>query len=236
VTFRDRLLATLRAISPILDEPGIMVIGSEVPNLLQAGAAATLVVSQDVDIGVPLAVHSAVKNRLPELEDLHQHPEEPSVLVPSTSEMIEVNFIGIDPGAEIDDAYVFEDDDLPLMVFGALGLIRAGAPVVIDDLAIPVPRPAGLILEKLLTERTGVKGDRDLLVALGMLMVASRDDLCELADEYGRLTREARHAVRSNLTVLSLLEPLPQMPDPVPERERITTVLAELESREREEM
>jgi methyl coenzyme M reductase subunit D len=45
VTFRDRLLATLRAVEPILEVPGVLVAGSEVPNLLEAGAAATLVVA-----------------------------------------------------------------------------------------------------------------------------------------------------------------------------------------------
>jgi hypothetical protein len=39
VSFRDRLLATLRAARPILGAPGVLVIGSEVPNLLQPGAA-----------------------------------------------------------------------------------------------------------------------------------------------------------------------------------------------------
>jgi hypothetical protein len=44
VTFRDRLLRTLEAAPPVLDLPGAIVVGSEVPNLLQPGAASTLVV------------------------------------------------------------------------------------------------------------------------------------------------------------------------------------------------
>ena len=51
--FRERLLATLREMQPILDVPGVMVGGSQVPNLLEPDAAATLVVSQDVDLVVP---------------------------------------------------------------------------------------------------------------------------------------------------------------------------------------
>jgi hypothetical protein len=35
VTFRDRLLATLRAVESILEVPGVLVAGSEVPNLLE---------------------------------------------------------------------------------------------------------------------------------------------------------------------------------------------------------
>ena len=54
VTFRDKLIGTLRLLQPILEEPGVLVIGSEVPNLLQPDAASTLVVSQDVDLGVPV--------------------------------------------------------------------------------------------------------------------------------------------------------------------------------------
>jgi len=50
VTFRDRLIATIRAARPALESPGVMVVGSEVPNLSETGAASTLVVSQDLDI------------------------------------------------------------------------------------------------------------------------------------------------------------------------------------------
>jgi hypothetical protein len=34
----------LRLIRPVLEAPGILVVGSEVPNLLEPGAASTLVV------------------------------------------------------------------------------------------------------------------------------------------------------------------------------------------------
>jgi hypothetical protein len=56
VSFRTKLLATLREIEPVLVEPGVLVAGSEVPNLLEPGAASSLVVSQDVDIAVPVAL------------------------------------------------------------------------------------------------------------------------------------------------------------------------------------
>lgn len=105
-----------------------------------------------------------MKARLADLAGFHPHGEEPSVLVPDSPGLIEVNLLGIDPGASIGDAYVIEDEVLPLMVYGALALVRAGDPVVIAGLSIPVPRVAGLVLEKLLTDRAGEKGDRDLLV------------------------------------------------------------------------
>jgi hypothetical protein len=41
MTFRDRLIATIQAARPVLEDPGVLVVGSEVPNLLEPGAAAT---------------------------------------------------------------------------------------------------------------------------------------------------------------------------------------------------
>ena len=61
VSFRDRLVATLRAARALFEVEGVLVAGSEVPNLLEHGAAATLVVSQGVDIAVPVYAHAAVK-------------------------------------------------------------------------------------------------------------------------------------------------------------------------------
>jgi hypothetical protein len=40
MTFRDRLIATIQAARPVLEDPGVLVVGSEVPNLLEPGAAA----------------------------------------------------------------------------------------------------------------------------------------------------------------------------------------------------
>jgi hypothetical protein len=65
VEFRRRLLGTLAAVQPVLDEAGVLVVGSEVPNLLEPDAAATLVVSQDVDLAILVERHATVKERLP---------------------------------------------------------------------------------------------------------------------------------------------------------------------------
>jgi hypothetical protein len=70
VTFRDRLVATIHAARPVLETPGVLVVGSEVPNLLEAGAAATLVVSQDLDVGVPVDRHANLKTRLGDLDEV----------------------------------------------------------------------------------------------------------------------------------------------------------------------
>ena len=64
LAFRERLIRTLRAIQPVLDVPGVVIVGSEVPNLIEPGAASTLVVSEDVDIAVPLGVHADVDDAL----------------------------------------------------------------------------------------------------------------------------------------------------------------------------
>lgn len=120
MTFRDRLLGTLRQLRPVLDEPGVLIVGSEVPNLLQPDAASTLVVSQDVGLAIPVDRVGAVKARLRDVEGL---------------------------------------------VFGPLGLIRPGRILQLHDLRLPLPRVGDLIVEKLLTDRTGEKGARDVPIS-----------------------------------------------------------------------
>ena len=116
------------------------------------------------------------------------------------------------------EAYVLEDERLPLLVFGALSLLSPGPTLEIEGMHVPLPRPSGLILEKLVTDRTGEKGERDLLVALGLMATTGPGELDSLVDAYRRLRPELRHAVRSNLTILSLLQPRTGMPDPRPRR------------------
>jgi hypothetical protein len=233
VSFRERLLGTLRGLAPILDEPGVMVVGSEVPNLLQANASSTLVVSQDVDLALPVERLGEVKKRLRALRGFHPSPDEPSVWLPESPRFLEVNFLGLDRATrDSSDTYVLEDPDLPLMVFGLLSLLQPGRPVEVEGLTVPVPRAAGMLLEKLATERSGEKGDRDLLVALGLLLVASPTDLDELETVYRTLTSDLRRTVRSNLTVLSLLEARIGMPDPGPHREAMAALRRRLEAGE----
>lgn len=229
VAFRDRLLATLRGARPVLEVRGVLVVGSEVPNLLQPGAAATLVVSQDLDVGVPVSAHAAVKRRLGELHEFAPSADEPSVWAPRSSDLLELNFIGMDPDQDPAEAYALADDRLPLLVFGALSLVSPGAELEIEGARVPLPRPAGLLLEKLVTDRTGEKGERDLLVAVGLLEAAAPADLDELDEAYRRLRPDLRHAVRSNLTILSLLGPRDGMPDPRPRRAAVAGLLRRLE-------
>jgi hypothetical protein len=231
MTFRDRLLATLERMKPVLEVPGVMVGGSQVPNLLEPGAASTLVVSEDVDLVVPVARHAEVKAALASTEGYSPDPEEPSVWVSDDPETLEVNFIGLDPALrESSESYVFEDDRLPLLVFGLLSLLEEGALLEIGDSRVRIPRPAGLLVEKLLTERSGLKGERDLLVALGLLLVSGEEDVREVVDLFTRLAPDQRRAVVSGLTVLSLMKPLPEMPDPETARERVAALMHRLEA------
>ena len=167
----------------MLNVPGVMVIGSEVPNLLQPDAASTLVVSQGVDIGVPIRRLDDVKAALNDVTDLEPSKDEPSVWASSNPDLIEVNFVGMDPGTrDAMDAYVVEDAQLPLLVFGALSLLQPGAVLDLGSLEVPLPRLAGLLLEKLLTERVAEKGARDLLVVVGLLVVMCESDFEELEE------------------------------------------------------
>jgi hypothetical protein len=210
-----------------------MVAGSEVPNLLEPDARSTLVVSQDVDIAVPVDRHAAVKARLGEVDGLARSEEEPSVWLPRDVDLIEVNFIGRDTGStRAGETYVFEDAELPLLVFGHLSLLRPGRTLTIENTLIPLPRPAGLMLEKLLTDRSGEKGDRDLLVALALLLVSAESDLMEIEEQYHGLTPDLRYAVRSGLSTLSLLEPRLHMPDPTRHRPLVADLLERLERTE----
>ncbi|OFW27172.1 MAG: hypothetical protein A3H97_19965 [Acidobacteria bacterium RIFCSPLOWO2_02_FULL_65_29] len=234
MAFRDRLVATIRAARPIVELPEILIVGSEVPNLLQPGMAATMVVSLDLDIGVPVHRHAAVKERIGELVEFAPSADEPSVWTPRSPHLLEVNFVGMDPDQDPADAYVLEDDRLPLLVFGALSLVGPGPAIDVEGVTVRLPQLAGLLLEKLVTDRTGEKGDRDLLVALGLLAAASPSDLDELDAMYRRLRPELRHAVRSNLTLLSLLEPRAGMPDPRPRRADVAALFRQFNTGERE--
>jgi hypothetical protein len=171
--------------------------------------------------------------RLASVTELSPSPDEPSVWIPRPDRadlLIEVNFLGIDRSiVDPADTYELADSELPLMVFGPLSLLRAGTAVEIDGLRIPTPRPAGLVLEKLLTDRSGEKGDRDLLVVVGLLAAMHPPDLDELAAEAHGLSPELRHLVRSNLALLLLLPGRIGMPDPAPRREQIAQLAARLD-------
>ena len=229
--FRTRLIKTLKCVGAVLQEPGVLIAGSEVPNLLEADARSTLVVSQDLDIVVPVASHAGVKARLQDIRGLKRSGEEPSVWLPLSTDLLEVNFIGMDKRSErAGETYLLEDDELPLIVFAQLSLLSPGKLLRIEGLEVPLPRPAGLLLEKLVTDRSGEKGERDLLVALSLLLVCEPPDIRELEALYRGLPEEQQYAARSALSLLSLLAPYPQMPDPTPHRPLLAGLLARLET------
>jgi hypothetical protein len=230
VSFRERLLATLRALEPVLSVPGVLVVGSEVPNLMEPGGASTLVVSQDVDIAIPLSRHAEAKDRLRSVRGLAASTEEPSVWIPVSGAMLEANFLGMEPGEpKPGEAFVHEDSELPLLVFGNLGYLEPDVPRTIDEVRIPLPRAHGLALEKLLTDRSGEKYERDLLVVLGLVLTWTPANELELVAGLTRLPREHRWAARANLAALSLLADRPGMPRPTLHRERLHALVMRLE-------
>ena len=207
-----------------------MVGGSQVPNLLEPDAASTLVVSQDVDIVVPVAAHQDVRDALASIEGYKPSREEPSVWLPNDPQRLEINFIGRDPSLhESADTYVFDDPTLPLLVFGLLTLLKEGRTIEVAGVRVLVPKPAGLLIEKLLTERTGLKGERDLLVALGLLIQCGESDLREIEDQFKTLSSDGRRSILSNLALLSLMKPLAEMPDPIRWREEAENLSRRLE-------
>lgn len=129
------------------------------------------------------------------------------------------------------DTYEKADDRLPLMVFGPLSLLAAGPVVEIEGLRIPLPQPAGLALEKLVSDRTGEKGDRDLLLVAGLLIRMEPGEFDQLERSYRGLSDELRHQVLSNLSMLSLLDARPGMPDPRPQRATVDALLQRLRGR-----
>ncbi|HLG59874.1 MAG TPA: hypothetical protein VI485_31330 [Vicinamibacterales bacterium] len=100
--------------------------------------------------------------------------------------------------------------------------------LIFEELEIQQTREI-MMVEKLLTDRTGEKGARDLLVVAGLLAVADPADLDEMVSTVGGLPAECRHTVRSSLTLLSLVEPVSGMPDPSLFRAQVTRLLARIE-------
>lgn len=109
-----------------------------------------------------------------------------------------------------------------------IATLRAVQPVLdVPGVRVPLPSLAGLLLEKLATDRSGLKGDRDLLVALGILLGMTDDDHVELEARLSGLPTAAKR----NLTgLLSVLGPSPGVPDPTPHRARVRDLLFLLEA------
>jgi hypothetical protein len=231
MTFRERLFRSLASVQPILDVPGVMVGGSQVPNLLEPNAAATLVVSQDVDLVIPVSAHGKVRDALAHIHGYEPSTDEPSVWLPDDPQRLEINFIGSDSRVhENAESYVLDDSKLPLLVFGLLSFLREGATIKVAGVRVRVPKPAGLLIEKLLTERSGLKGERDLLVALGLLIQCEDSDIREAQELFQQLPSDARTTVLSNLSVLSLMQAIPEMPDPAAGRDEVRALRKRLEN------
>ncbi len=180
---------------------------------------------------MPVDQLDQVKRRLRDVVGLVPSADEPSVYVPTWPDLIEANFLGLDRRIkDASETYVLDDPELPLMVFGPVGLLRPGPVVTVEGLRLPLPRPSDLMAEKLLTDRTGEKGARDLLVVAGLLATCGESELDELVSVARGLTAEARHTIVSGLTVLSLMDGHLGMPDPTPHRSSMASLIRRLEA------
>lgn len=112
-----------------------------------------------------------------------------------------------------------------------IATLRAVQPVLdVPGVRVPLPSLAGLLLEKLATDRSGLKGDRDLLVALGILLGMTDDDHVELEARLSGLPTAAKRNLTANAGLLSVLGPSPGVPDPTPHRARVRDLLVLLEA------
>jgi hypothetical protein len=67
---------------------------------------------------------------------------------------------------------------------------------------------------------------------MGLVLVVRERDLDDVVAQYRLLPEDLRHDVRSNLAILSLMDPHAGMPDPRPHRDRLAEMLARLEDAE----
>src|SRR4051794_12285 len=80
------------------------------------------------------------------------------------------------------------DRESVFLRFGPLSLLSEGPSLEIDGLHIPMPRPSGVAVEKLIADRSGEKGNRDLLVLAGLLCHMSETDVAHVPVLIRRLT------------------------------------------------
>ena len=56
--------------------------------------------SRSCVIGVPVSQHGPLRERLADLREFEPSPEEPSVWNPRSPDLLELNFVGIDPAQD----------------------------------------------------------------------------------------------------------------------------------------
>jgi hypothetical protein len=189
-SFKDRLMATVLCLPDVLGDDGFIV-GSEVPNLylLQRGLPGRgLFVSQDVDVALSM---ESTSQRIRALEDWKSSDDEPSILLPvDATKHMEINLLGIDPEFSLDEVAVHRRGGY--VIFGTLGLIQKTT-LALDGVKIPVASLSTIALEKLATARSGIKGDRDLHVALMAIELMDAEEHVSLKEMIHRLPDEYRH-------------------------------------------
>ncbi|HPG30593.1 MAG TPA: hypothetical protein PKY81_14515 [bacterium] len=202
--FKKKLLNTLSILKKI---PEIIIIGSEVPNILSLSNDiddSNLFVSQDIDIGIPVKLADNVKFYLTYLEQYYTKSIfEPSVFLPNTEEYLEINFLGIDKRLyNFDEVYIYDNDNLSFMVFGNLSLIESQR-IIVDGNELNIAEPISLIFEKLLSERNYIKIERDLYVVALLLKNVSIDYLKNRISEISKkLDKERKLLILDNLILM----------------------------------
>lgn len=197
--FRDKLLATVKALLPALGKDG-WIVGSEVPNLhllARRPRARGLFVSEDVDVAFS---RRATAHRIRRLPGWKAAPQQPSVLLPKdASRHIEINLLRLDPDLPLDEAAV--DREGGFVAFGTLNLLRPER-IRIGGFYLPVASLASIAVEKLATARSGPKGLRDLEVAFLAIRLLDAEGRKEVAREVRALPEEFRRHAAANAAAL----------------------------------
>ncbi|MEW5692344.1 MAG: hypothetical protein AB1765_03500 [Candidatus Hydrogenedentota bacterium] len=205
ISFRTKLLNTLKILKDIL--PHTIIIGSEVPNLIRINKKVDLFVSEDIDVGIPVLKFKIIKSGIKRLlKKYYVSRDEPSILCPKTNELLEINFLGIDKNLDdLDDVYIFRDGLVSFIVFGTLSLIK-GKKVSINGMKVILAEPASLLVEKLLTERSHIKGERDIIVA-GLLLevIDIKKEMKHILAMINALNKDKRYLIQDNLSTLILI-------------------------------
>ncbi|MBE7439598.1 MAG: hypothetical protein HS115_14165 [Spirochaetales bacterium] len=196
---------TLRDLRPVADQ--VIVIGSEVPNLSRIHSGADLFVSQDIDLAVPIENLERTDEQIPMLfEHYRQSSDEPSILLPRDDARLEINFLGVDfRSQDLDDISLHRGRHISFLAFGTLTLIKP-VDLTIEKHRFRVAEHRSLFLEKILTERSSIKGERDLYVAaLVFKEIQSPQEIIHMREDILALDSERKFFASDNLASLILM-------------------------------
>ncbi|MEK8022736.1 MAG: hypothetical protein AAB229_02905 [Candidatus Hydrogenedentota bacterium] len=182
------------------------------------GDPGDLFVTMDVDTAIRRGDTDIIRS----LSQWKASRDEPSILAPRDPEThLEINLLGIREDLQ-PDAVLDSGDNY--VIFGGLNLIQTER-IIVDDLVLPVATSESFAVEKMVSERTGIKRFRDMQV-LVLALASSR--LNGARSIYEKLSEEWRYNARITLAeaVLLIEQNRIHFPGDLPE---LKTFLAELE-------